>query len=65
MTVRELLLREIKQASDNVINKTLDFLHKTQSDNEIQPFWQFIEELTADIPPEILETLPKNSSEQT
>ena len=29
-----------------------------------QPFWQFIEELTADIPPEILDTLPTDGAEQ-
>ena len=39
MTARELLLREIEQASDDVVNKILDFLHKTQSDNKTQSFW--------------------------
>ncbi|MFM7716381.1 MAG: hypothetical protein ACKO7A_27835 [Microcystis sp.] len=64
MTAKEQLLQEIETASDETIHQLLDFLHQTQSAETKQPFWQFIEELTGDIPPEVLETLPTDGAEQ-
>ena len=64
MTAKEQLLQEIETASDETIHQLLDFPHQTQTTKPKQPFWQFIEELTADIPPEVLETLPTDGAEQ-
>jgi len=64
MTAKEQLLQELETASDETIHQLLDFLHQTQAAKTKQPFWQFIEELTADIPPEVLETLPTDGAEQ-
>ena len=64
MTAKEQLLQEIETASDETIDQLLDFLNQTQATKTEQPFLQFIEELTADIPPEVLETLPTDGAEQ-
>ena len=64
MTAKEQLLQEIETASDETIDQLLNFLHQTQATKTKQPFWQFIEELTADIPPEILDTLSTDGAEQ-
>jgi hypothetical protein len=68
MTIKEQLIREIETVSDEVIEEVFDFLllakikhHRSQE--QTQPFALFIEELTADIPQEVLDTLP-DSAEQ-
>jgi phage terminase large subunit GpA-like protein len=48
MTAKEQLLQEIETASDETIDQLLNFLHQTQATKTKQPFWQFIEELTAE-----------------
>jgi hypothetical protein len=65
MTPKEQLIYEIEQASDPIVEELLDFLllakikhHRQQS----QSFAAFIEELVADIPPQLLETLPTDSA---
>jgi hypothetical protein len=69
MTIKEQLIREIETVSDEVIEEVFDFLllakikhHRLQEQSK--PFALFIEELTADIPQEVLETLPTDSAEQ-
>ncbi|MEO0533774.1 MAG: hypothetical protein AAF215_07885 [Cyanobacteria bacterium P01_A01_bin.123] len=67
MTPKELLIREIEQVPNPVIEELLDFLllakmkyHRQQ--RQATPFSEFIEELTADIPPQILDTLPTDGA---
>jgi hypothetical protein len=69
MTLKQQLLREIEQAPDPIVEELFDFLllakmkhHRAQ--NQAPSFGAFIEELTADIPPEVLNTLPTDSAEQ-
>ena len=69
MTIKEQLIYEIQQAPDIVIEEVFDFLllaklkyHRQQEQR--QPFGTFIEELVADIPPDILEILPPDGAEQ-
>ena len=69
MTTREQLIREIEQAPDNLVNEVFDFLlqiksQQSPSAKERQPFWQFVEELIADIPPEVSDKLPTDGAEQ-
>lgn len=61
MTLKEQLIHEIETVSDEVIEEVFDFLllakikhHRSQEQSK--PFAQFIEELTADIPQEVLDT---------
>ena len=69
MTIKEQLIHEIETVSDEVIEEVFDFLllakikhHRSQEQSK--PFARFIEELTADIPQEVLDTLPTDSAEQ-
>ncbi|MGB3292600.1 MAG: hypothetical protein WBB01_06430 [Phormidesmis sp.] len=67
MTPREQLIQEIEQAPEATIEELLDFLllakmrHFRQPERE-RSFSAFIEELVADIPPEVLGTLPTDSA---
>ncbi len=69
MTVREQLIHEIEQAPDLVVEEVFDFLllakinHHRQQEQQ-KPFWQFVQELVADIPQEVLDTLPIDGAEQ-
>ena len=69
MTIKEQLIHEIQTVSNEVIEEVFDFLllakikhHRSQEQSK--PFALFIEELTADIPQEVLDTLPTDSAEQ-
>lgn len=69
MTLKEQLIREIETAPDRIIEEVFDFLllakikhHRSQKPPK--PFGVFIEELIADIPQEVLDTLPTDSAEQ-
>jgi hypothetical protein len=69
MTLKEQLIREIETAPDLVIEEVFDFLllakikhHRSQEPPK--PFGGFIQELIADIPQEVLDTLPTDSAEQ-
>jgi hypothetical protein len=73
MTIKEQLIHEIETAPDQVIEEIFDFLllakmkhHRSQnlSPEQPKPFGLFIEELIADIPQEVLDTLPTDSAEQ-
>ncbi|MFN7296961.1 MAG: hypothetical protein ACK5VA_08470, partial [Pseudanabaena sp.] len=61
MTTKEKLIQEIERSSDLVIEELFDYLllakmkHHRQQEQR-KPFWQFIEELIADIPQEVLDT---------
>lgn len=67
MTLKERLIREIEQSPDSVVEERLDFLflarmkHHRQQE-QAQPFAHFIEELVADIPPQVLDTLPTDGA---
>lgn len=67
MTPKELLIREIEQVADPIVEEMLDFLllakmkhHRAQAQK--QPFATFVEELVADIPPHVLDTLPTDGA---
>lgn len=67
MTPKELLIHEIEEAPDLVIEELLDFLllakmkyHRQQT--EQQPFNVFVENLIADIPASVLDTLPTDGA---
>jgi hypothetical protein len=73
MTIKEQLIREIEIAPDQVIEEVFDFLllakmkhHRIQnlSQEQLKPFGVFIEELIADIPQEVLDTLPTDGAQQ-
>jgi hypothetical protein len=73
MTSREQLIQEIEQAPDSLVEEVLSFLQaaKTKpsqtehsSDQIRKPIWEVAEELTADIPPEVLEKLPRDGAAQ-
>lgn len=61
MTPKEQLVHELETIPEPLITELLVFLrlakmrHHSQTE---QPFCQFIEELVADIPPNVLDTLP-------
>ncbi|MGB0560920.1 MAG: hypothetical protein ACPGVO_03850 [Spirulinaceae cyanobacterium] len=65
MTPREQLIHEIEAAPEPLIGELLDFLRlmkiRNQSQSE-QPLWTFVEELVADIPPSVLNTLPTDGA---
>jgi len=73
MTTKEKLIQEIERspdlAPDLVIEELFDYLllakmkHHRQQEQR-KPFWQFIEELIADIPQEVLDTMPTDGAEQ-
>jgi hypothetical protein len=69
MTTKEKLIQEIERSSDLVIEELFDYLllakmkHHRQQEQR-KPFWQFIEELIADIPQEVLDTMPTDGAEQ-
>jgi hypothetical protein len=69
MTTREKLIQEIERSPDLVIEELFDFLllakikHHRQKEQQ-KPFWMFIEELTSDIPQEVLDTMPTDGAEQ-
>ena len=69
MTTKEKLIQEIERSSDLVIEELFDYLllakmkHHHQQEQR-KPFWQFIEELIADIPQEVLDTMPTDGAEQ-
>ncbi|MFN9466993.1 MAG: hypothetical protein ACK6BS_07520 [Pseudanabaena sp.] len=69
MTTTEQLIQEIERSSDLVIEELFDYLllakmkHHRQQEQR-KPFWQFIEELIADIPQEVLDTMPTDGAEQ-
>ncbi len=67
MTIKELLIREIEQVPDPVLEEVFDFLllakmkyHRQQE--QAQPFTDFIETLVADIPAEVINTLPSDGA---
>ena len=73
MTIKEQLIQEIETAPDRVIEEVFDFLllakikyHRSQdlSPEQSKPFGLFVKELVADIPQEVLDTLPTDSAEQ-
>ena len=69
MTIKEQLIHEIETVSDEVIEEVFDFLllakiKHNRSQEQSKPFARFIEELTADIPQEVLDNLPTDSAEQ-
>jgi predicted nucleic acid-binding Zn-ribbon protein len=73
MTIREQLIQEIEQAPDSLVEEVLSFLQaaKTKlsqtehpSDQTRKPIWEVAEELIADIPPEVLEKLPRDGAAQ-
>ncbi|MGB3296086.1 MAG: hypothetical protein WBB01_24135 [Phormidesmis sp.] len=67
MTPKELLIQEIEQVPESIVEELLDLLllakirYYRQQEQE-QPFSAFIEELVADIPPQVLSTLPTDSA---
>jgi hypothetical protein len=69
MTTKEKLIQEIERSPDLVIEELFDYLllakmkHHRQQEQR-KPFWQFIEELIADIPQEVLDTMPTDGAEQ-
>lgn len=69
MTPKELLIREIEQVADPVIEEMLDFLllakmkHHRQQAQE-QSFVTFVEELVADIPPQVLDKWPADGASE-
>jgi hypothetical protein len=69
MTLKEQLIRELETAPDLIIEEVFDFLllakikhHRSQEPPK--SFGVFIEELIADIPQDVLDTLPTDSAEQ-
>ena len=69
MTPKEQLIHEIEQSPESVIEEMLDFLllarmkHHRQQE-QTQPFANFIEELVADIPPQVIDTLPTDGADE-
>ncbi|MEA5420199.1 hypothetical protein VB712_13290 [Spirulina sp. CCNP1310] len=65
MTPKEQLVHELETAPETLISELLVFLrlakmrHYSQTE---QPLWGFIEELVADIPPSVLDTLPSDGA---
>lgn len=69
MTLREQLIRELETAPDQVVEQVFDFLllakmKHHRREEQPKPFGQFLEELVADIPQQVLDTLPTDSAEQ-
>lgn len=65
MTRKEQLVHELETAPESLISELLVFLRwaKMRHHNQTeQPLWQFIEELVADIPPNVLDTLPTDGA---
>lgn len=77
-TIREQLIQELDQTPDFVVQEVLDFLlfikvrlkHKIQEEQtadptqslSLPPFLQFVEEISAQVPREEWEKLPKDLS---
>ena len=67
MTPKELLIQEIEQVPDSIVEELLDLLllvkmrYHRQQEQE-QSFSTFIEELVADIPLQVLDTLPTDGA---
>lgn len=67
MTPKELLIQEIEQAPEPIIGELLDLLllakmRYYREQEEEQPFSAFVKELVADIPPQVLNTLPTDGA---
>jgi hypothetical protein len=68
MNFKERILQEIEDSSPILLEEFLDFILFTKQRRQIptdyKPIWEVAAELTHDIPPEILETLPTDGAEQ-
>ena len=67
MTTKEKLLQEIEQSPETLLKEVLGFLMFTKNTRYTQPqkpIWQVIQELMADVPPEILDQLPTDGASQ-
>jgi hypothetical protein len=67
MTVKEQLLQEIENSPEPLLQEVLDFLLFTRSRHYApprKPIWQVAQDLMADVPPEVIDTLPTDGAEQ-
>ncbi len=67
MTTKEKLLQEIEQSPETLLQEVLGFLMFTKNTRYTQPqkpIWQVVQELMADVPPEILDQLPTDGASQ-
>lgn len=65
MTPKEQLVHELETTPESLITELLVFLRLAKMRHHSQterPLWQFIEELVADIPPSVLDTLPSDGA---
>ncbi|AFY34376.1 hypothetical protein [Calothrix sp. PCC 7507] len=68
MNIKERILQELEHSSDILLEEFLDFIlftkQRRQTPADYKPIWEVAADLTQDIPPEILETLPTDGAEQ-
>jgi hypothetical protein len=67
MTTKEQLLQEIENSPEPLLQEVLDFLLFARSRHYSQPrkpIWEVARDLMADVPEEIIDTLPTDGAEQ-